>query len=178
MHAASQRSNIQAQYRFKSLTIDDGLAHNKVNTICQDREGFLWFGTNEGLSRYDGYSIVNYRHDPNDTTSLTDNIIKSLVVDREGDLWIGADGRGLMLYDRNQDHFIEQTYGDKKNKFHYTTALYLDTKGNIWCGSMDTLIHLDAGSNHVIGFWKLPDNGLDNRIHVDPCRSSCERHPR
>jgi ligand-binding sensor domain-containing protein/methyl-accepting chemotaxis protein len=162
--AAPQHSNIQGQYRFKSLTINDGLAHNKVNTIYQDLEGFIWFGTNEGLSRYDGYSIVNYRYNPKDTTSLKDNIIKSLIVDRNGDLWIGADGRGLMVYDRNQDRFIELTYG-ANNKFHYIISLYMDAMGDIWCGSMDTLIHLDGATHQAIDFWKLPGTGQDNRIH-------------
>jgi ligand-binding sensor domain-containing protein/methyl-accepting chemotaxis protein len=163
--AAPRQINIQAQYRFKSLTINNGLAHNKVNTIYQDLEGFLWFGTNEGLSRYDGYSIVNYRHNPKDTTSLKDNIIKSLIVDRKGDLWIGADGRGLMIYDRNKDRFTELTYG-VKNKFHYIISLYMDAMGDIWCGSMDTLVHLDGATHRVIDFWKLPGTGQDNRIHT------------
>ncbi len=74
--------------RFEHLSVEDGLAHSEVWAIAQDPLGFLWFGTQNGLCKYDGYSFTTYRHNPNDDGSLRDNYILSLFVDSGGTLWV------------------------------------------------------------------------------------------
>ena len=62
-------------YRITYLTSDDGLSQNTVDCILKDSRGFMWFGTQDGLNRYDGYSFVVYRNDPDDLTSLGGNLV-------------------------------------------------------------------------------------------------------
>ena len=68
--------------RFEHLSTDEGLSDNSVLTILQDSQGFLWFGTQEGLNKFDGYDFTVFKADPNDPGSLTDDFITALV---EGD---------------------------------------------------------------------------------------------
>lgn len=72
------------------LHVGDGLAHNSVYAIHQDRLGFMWFGTLDGLDRYDGYAFVSFRHDPSDSASLPHNLVRALHEDPDGTLWVGT----------------------------------------------------------------------------------------
>src|SRR3970282_602883 len=86
--------SLTAQYdnlKFKHLNSNDGLSQNFISCILQDKTGFLWFGTKDGLNRYDGYNFKVYRHDPFDTTSVSGNFIFSMYEDSKGRLWIGTD---------------------------------------------------------------------------------------
>jgi ligand-binding sensor domain-containing protein/signal transduction histidine kinase len=159
-----ERSNIQAQFRFNYLTINDGLSHNKVNAICQDNEGFMWFGTNEGLNKYDGKNITVYKYDPLYPTSIKENLIKDLLVDSHGDLWIGLDGRGLNIYDKDKDVFLECKYNDGKNPFNYPVALFEDANGLLWTCSNDTLFCLDSKTHQIVNYWKYSKSPPNNRI--------------
>ena len=69
--------------RFGHITVENGLTDQRVTAIMQDRAGFMWFGTNNGLNRYDGYRIVSFRADPNDPFSLSGNVILDLLEDRK-----------------------------------------------------------------------------------------------
>jgi len=92
--------------RFGRLTAEDGLSNVQVKSVVQDNRGFMWFGTLDGLNRYDGASIKVYRHDPDDPQSLSHNYIRALAVDQSGVLWLGTWGGGLNQYDREKDAFI------------------------------------------------------------------------
>ncbi len=80
---------LQSRVRFDHLTTADGLSNDSVFSILQDREGFLWFGTQAGLNRYDGYRVTQYRHDPRDPNSLPDDFVHNLLEDRRGAIWTG-----------------------------------------------------------------------------------------
>ena len=71
------------------------LSSSLINCIVQDKYGYIWVGTEYGLSKFDGYRFTNYLHNEEDTTSITDNIISDLLVDKKGNLWIGC-AKGLM----------------------------------------------------------------------------------
>jgi len=86
--------------RFENLTVQDRLPSHRVLCLCQDQRGFMWFGTEEGLCRYDGYSFVEFFADINDPYSLRNNAIRSIVEDQFGNLWIGTDGGGLHYFDQ------------------------------------------------------------------------------
>ena len=75
---------------FDRLTTEDGLSQNTVTSILQYSRGFMWFGTEDGLNKYDGHTFTVYRHDPDDPHSLRDDSIMTLYEDRDGVLWIGT----------------------------------------------------------------------------------------
>jgi signal transduction histidine kinase/ligand-binding sensor domain-containing protein len=85
---------------FERISVEHGLSHSTVNCILQDSKGFMWFGTDDGLTRYDGYSFTVYRHDPDDPRSLSHNQVWSLFEDASGVLWVGTYGGGLNRFDR------------------------------------------------------------------------------
>ena len=73
--------------KFSHLTTNDGLSQGYVTAILQDRRGFMWFATRDGLNRYDGNTFIVYKNNPNDPTSLSSNFIQALMEDDHGDLW-------------------------------------------------------------------------------------------
>ncbi|MBD3306154.1 hypothetical protein GF339_07185, partial [candidate division KSB3 bacterium] len=81
--------------QFEHLRFEGELWQGKVYDIVQDAQGFIWFGTRNGLYRYDGYTLQKYQHDPNDPTSISGNRIRALHEDRQGNLWIGLIDGGL-----------------------------------------------------------------------------------
>ena len=76
----------QSNIRFNHLTVEDGLSQSAVTVIFQDKHGFMWFGTQDGLNRYDGYNFKIFKNIPSDSTSLTDNFIFSIYEDKTGSL--------------------------------------------------------------------------------------------
>ena len=100
---ASPISGKKSPY-FIHLGIESGLAQNTVYCILQDNRSFMWFGTKDGLSRYDGYQFRNYRNDNNDPYSIGNNCIRSLFQDHDGEIWIGTDA-GAYIYHPDKDHF-------------------------------------------------------------------------
>ncbi len=95
--------SLQSRLRFEHLTVADGLSNNSVFSILQDHRGFMWFGTQGGLNRYDGYRVKQYRHDPQDPHSLGDDFVMRLFEDSRGGIW---SGRGVLSrFDPNTDTF-------------------------------------------------------------------------
>jgi ligand-binding sensor domain-containing protein/signal transduction histidine kinase len=89
---------------FKHYSVREGVSQSEIKCIYQDSEGFIWFGTQNGLNRFDGYSFEKYFHDPKDSTSLSNNWIFSITEDRNGFLWLGTKG-GLNRFDKKSGHF-------------------------------------------------------------------------
>ena len=85
--------------RFDHLTVDDGLSENAVTCIIQDRFGYMWIGTHDGLNKYDGYHFTVFRNRPNDPNSLSDNAISAICEDNDGMIWVGTMGGGLNRLD-------------------------------------------------------------------------------
>src|SRR5215470_20240687 len=84
-------ANGQAPYLyFSRITSANGLSHNKVNCILQDKRGFIWFGTEDGLNRYDGQYFTVFRNNPSDTSTISGNIITDLLEDEKGIIWIAT----------------------------------------------------------------------------------------
>ena len=100
--------NLSAQnndIKFEHLSLEQGLSQSAVICLLQDSRGFMWFGTEDGLSKYDGYDFVVYRHDPQDPQSLSDNFVESIYEDQSQVLWIGTRGGGLNQFDREKETF-------------------------------------------------------------------------
>ena len=92
--------------KFEHLSVEQGLSNNHIRSILQDHQGFMWFATGEGLNKYDGYKFTTYRHDPEDSTSLSHNDLTWVYENPSGDLWISTIGGGLNKYVREKDNFI------------------------------------------------------------------------
>ncbi len=139
--------------RFFHLTVADGLSHNIVRTIVQDPQGFLWFGTQDGLNRYDGYAFTVFRHLRSDPHSLVHNTVQALAVDGTGTLWVGTVG-GLDRYDRNGGGFVH--YPEVAES---VTALYPAPDGTLWVGTAGSgLFRYDpAGDRFLPVSLPLPD---------------------
>lgn len=76
--------------KFKRMTTKHGLSDQSIWSICQDDYGFMWFGTDDGLNKYDGSKFLVYKNDPKDSNSLINNRIKVLYKDHNGNIWIGT----------------------------------------------------------------------------------------
>src|SRR5687768_1620636 len=94
------------QLKFDRFTTENGLSSNVVYCILQDKKGWLWIGTNDGLSRYDGYSFKTYRSDPGDSSSLPANSVNALCEDQDGNLWIGT-SKGVCKFNIGKNNFIK-----------------------------------------------------------------------
>ncbi|MCJ8267817.1 MAG: hypothetical protein MJK04_00265 [Psychrosphaera sp.] len=92
---------------FERLSIEDGLSQNTVFSILQDSQGYIWFGTADGLNRYDGYTFKVFRHNPQDVGTISNNFITSLYKDSKGRLWVGTWGGGLNRFDADTQRFIQ-----------------------------------------------------------------------
>ncbi|HNO12079.1 MAG TPA: two-component regulator propeller domain-containing protein, partial [bacterium] len=90
---------------FSQLTVENGLSHSTIYTVYQDRLGFIWMGTENGLNAYDGYRFIHFKHDPRDSTTLPNNNVTSIVEDEEARLWLGTWGGGLARFDRTTSTF-------------------------------------------------------------------------
>ena len=126
-----------AQIKFEHLSVADGLSQSTVNVILQDNRGFMWFGTLNGLNRYDGYEFIKYRHDPNDPHSISSDQVFSLCEDREGNLWVGTN-YGLNRFDWKSESFISyQPVHDDMNSLSgfMISAIYEDKSGVLWIGT-------------------------------------------
>lgn len=135
--------------RFEKVTLEDGFSQSVVNVILQDRKGFLWFGTDDGLNRYDGYTFTIYKPDVNNPTSIKDRTITALVEDSNGYLWIGTRQGGLNRFDPATGSFRHYVHieGDKTTiASNQINSLVTDEKG-LWIGTDNGLDYLDFTAN-------------------------------
>jgi len=130
----------QAQnFRITHYTTNDGLSQNYVYCILQDSKGFMWFGTRDGLNKFDGYTFTHYKHRPFDEKSISHNIICYLLEDKDGMIWIATGGGGLCRYDRFKNEFISLRHNSNNPQSlsdNYLQCLYLDDSRKLWIGTL------------------------------------------
>ena len=119
---------------FRNYQVDDGLSHNSVWYVMQDSDGFMWFGTNDGLNRFDGKNFKIYKKDPNDSTSIGHNFIHCIREDSKKRMLIGT-RKGLYLYNRKSDNFICINLTNSKDQDININDIREDNYGNIWIAS-------------------------------------------
>jgi signal transduction histidine kinase/ligand-binding sensor domain-containing protein/CheY-like chemotaxis protein/HPt (histidine-containing phosphotransfer) domain-containing protein len=144
--------------RFEHLSVDDGLAQESVLAIVQDQDGFMWFGTQTGLSRYDGYRFTNFRNVVGDLSSLVNNWVRVLYVDHKGRLWIGTDG-GLALYHPESgsfSHYLPDEPAKRGNGNRHIRAIADDGKEGLWLATSDGLQHFDIASKRFATWHHVP----------------------
>ncbi len=148
-----------AHLRFEHLTIDDGLSQNAGLSLLQDRQGYLWIGTQDGLNRYDGYNLTQFRHDPENPASLGHNGILALYQDKDGFLWVGTWGGGLNRYDPNTGQFTryQPDPAQAASLGHpVVTDITQDENGHLWVGTLGGLERVDPLSGSFTHFKHNP----------------------
>jgi len=121
------------KYYFKNLNIENGLSQNTVNAILQDSKGFMWFGTKDGLNRYDGLSFRVFKFDVNTNNSIGNNFITALYEDLKGNILVGTDA-GLYIYSPITESFKHFSFRSAQGTTidRSVTAIVSDKKGGIW----------------------------------------------
>lgn len=121
--------------KFRHIGSDEGLSQNFISCILQDRKGFMWFGTKDGLNRYDGYSFVVYQHNSFDRRTISANFITTIFEDSRGLLWIGTLDGGLNCFLRDSETFIQVNFNsDTSNVLRNSEikSIVEDFDGHIW----------------------------------------------
>ncbi|MBN1885595.1 MAG: SpoIIE family protein phosphatase [Candidatus Krumholzibacteriota bacterium] len=145
--------------RFDAISIENGLSQSIVSTIAQDSRGFMWFGTEDGLNRYDGYDFIVLRHDPENENSLSYNHILSICADRHGAIWAGSFQGGLTRYEPATGRFYRYMHvlGDTTTISHNSVnVVYEDRSGTIWVGTERGLDRYDPDRDR---FRRIPIDG-------------------
>lgn len=138
----AQKDNL----KFERISIADGLSQNTVYCILQDRKGFMWFGTQDGLNKFDGYDFKVYKHDPQNPNSLSNNVVRAIYEGGDGTLWIGTNGGGLnklVLAGSNRDDEAFTVYkNDPQNSSSLSDNYVLSIVGDsrpeenvLWIGT-------------------------------------------
>ena len=147
--------------KFEHLTIKEGLSQSTVYCILQDSTGFMWFGTQDGLNKYDGYEFTVYRHHPQDPNSLSHNEVFALYEDSQGILWIGTRS-GLNQFDSKQNKFIHYSHNpqDSDSLSHDEVwSIYEDNHGILWIGTNGGgLNQFNRQDNTFVHFQHDPQN--------------------
>jgi len=171
------QGNCQQHGYFEHINTEDGLSQSDINAIYQDREGFMWFGTHDGLNKNDGYTFCVYNPDKDEPSSISSNLIYAITGDDDDNLWIGTTGRGLNFFDRSTGKFTSYRHEEgNKNSLSNddVSALYIDNENHLWVGTNNGLNMLDLGKKlDKVSFQRynleqesLASNWGTNTIHV------------
>lgn len=134
------------QFTFDIYSQEDGLPNNQVQCIYQDRKGWMWIGTSQGLSRFDGYSFVNFLPNPNDSNSIKGNLVRVITEDKNGNLLVGTENGGLNIFDRKKERFSNPFKNQLSPDLNEVSvnAIELDKSGNIWIGTDFNIFKIDS----------------------------------
>ncbi|NJO00993.1 MAG: hypothetical protein HC880_04225 [Bacteroidia bacterium] len=127
---------------FEHLSVAEGLSSKEVKCMAQDQKGFMWFGTYDGLNRYNGYSFDVFRSNPQNEHSLRDNNIYSLLVDSKNTLWIGTKYGGLSRFQTESETFdtwIHNPHNPQSLSSNWVLSLFENKDGTLWIGTGDGL---------------------------------------
>ncbi|HQU72620.1 MAG TPA: two-component regulator propeller domain-containing protein, partial [Calditrichia bacterium] len=123
--------------RFTHLTTDQGLSQSNITSILQDNRGYLWFGTFNGLNRFDGYQFEVFNYADDASGSISHNFISALTLDPDGNLWVGT-SEGLNRFDEEKNRFTvyENKPGDPRSIIDdQIEAIWSDANGRLWIGT-------------------------------------------
>jgi len=146
---------------FDHLNIRNGLSDGRVDCILQDSFGFLWFGTQDGLNRYDGYNFTVYGHDIYDSTSISSSWIRCIYEDKFHNLWIGTEGGGLNRFNRATErftHWINDPGNLQSLTNNFVRTIFEDSFGVLWIGTRNGMAQFDWRKNVFIPFHVQPND--------------------
>ncbi len=153
------------EFKFSHINSEQGLSMGVVNCVLQDSRGFMWFGTQDGLNKYDGYNITVFKNNQLDSNSLSNNFINVLYETKNGELLIGTNGGGFDAYNLSTGKFIHHigVQGNKNSLSNNNVKSILEDKeGLIWIGTDDGLNSYNPKSKKITRF--LNDNTNANTI--------------
>lgn len=143
---------------FNRLTTNNGLSNNYVSNLIQDRLGFLWFATDDGLNRFDGYDFKVFRNNPSDKSSISDNSTFAITEDDSGRIWIGTKIGYLNCYDPVLDKFTYWKIESEITKDNSITNIHIDKKFNVWIGTYRSgLYKLDTKTGKTLNWTHKKD---------------------
>ncbi|UCH92621.1 MAG: histidine kinase, partial [Candidatus Aminicenantes bacterium] len=128
----------EGNIKFERVSIEDGLSQNAVSAIIQDQKGFMWFATQEGLNRYDGYEFKIYWHESGNPNSLSHDLLMCLLEDQRGKLWIGTFHGGLNRFDPMTGVFTRyqnNPLNPNSLSHNYVRCIMEDSSGRLWIGT-------------------------------------------
>jgi signal transduction histidine kinase/ligand-binding sensor domain-containing protein/DNA-binding response OmpR family regulator len=153
----------EGAYIFDHITRKEGLSNSSISSIVQDKDGFMWFGTQGGLNRYDGKNVKLYEHNPYDENSLPHRLIQTMFLDYEKNiLWIGT-YNGLARFDIYKETFKHYPH-IPKDKFSLSnevvTAITTDNEDNVWVGTLNGLNVLNPETGEIKHYFHDSENSF------------------
>ncbi len=173
-HSQNNSNNKYKKLSFEHLSIEHGLSQIAVNAILQDSKGFLWFGTEDGLNRYDGYKFEIFKPDENNPNSISDNFIWTIYEDSKKNIWIGTNSGGLNKYNYTTNSFRHyKSSADKNNNIssNNVRVIFEDTENVLWIGTNNGGIDKYDEKHDNFRHFNLV---IDNQKNASSIRSICE----
>jgi PAS domain S-box-containing protein len=169
--SANSKDRSTTDLKFEHISIAEGLSQSTVYCVLQDSKGFMWFGTQHGLNRYDGNTFKLYDYDPRNPNSLSYNLVLSIYEDKSGMIWAGTWGSGLNKFDRETGKFTvfkKNAQDPESLSDDNINAIYEDRSGTLWIGTDNGLNQFDKTNGkctHYIEEIKSSDDTQLNRIY-------------
>ncbi|MFT4631806.1 MAG: diguanylate cyclase (GGDEF)-like protein [Saprospiraceae bacterium] len=160
--------NASKNIRFEHLTTTDGLSHMSITDLLQDAQGFMWFATQEGLNRFDGYSITTFEHDYRNANSLADDWVWSLALDADNNIWVGTNNGGLNYFDQKTGSFTNWKHradDPQSLSSNDVRVLLVDSQGSLWLGTHEGGLSRKLPDN--AGFMHYRATGLPGSLPSD-----------
>ncbi len=161
------------EFVFQHLRVEDGLSQSTVRVIFQDRMGFMWFGTDIGINKFDGNEFTVYKYNAEDSLGIPSNFIVAIFEDSYGSFWVGTGYSGISRFNREQETFEQFTSNPADGKSlsnNNVRVIYEDSRKNLWIGTAggglnlydrksETFTHFkddplkvnDIGTNYISG---------------------------
>jgi signal transduction histidine kinase/ligand-binding sensor domain-containing protein len=163
--------------RFDRISSEQGLSLDTVTCILQDNRGFMWFGTQYGLNRFDGYVFKKYINNPKDHKSLPANIVTFIYEDNSGNFWIGTEGGGLSLFNHEKESFIRIPYQNDSDPnpthdINIVITFHEDPSGVYWVGTWGGLLRFDSNEQKWTRFFYKP--GVPGTLSDSKIMSFCQ----
>ncbi|MEM6379599.1 MAG: two-component regulator propeller domain-containing protein, partial [Bacteroidota bacterium] len=167
----AQYSKVPATHQFEVFELPGNELGNHVQAIAQDSFGFMWFGSQNGLHRWDGYNFKTYQHDPKDSTTIASDYIETLYIGKDGTLWVGTWGAGVDRFDYQTQTFEHFRYhSDNPNSISndFISDIVEDNAGSLWIATNLGLTRLNLESQEIRRY--LPDSLEINSLSYEKCR--------
>lgn len=157
--------------KFTRLSTNNGLSQGHVSCIIKDKKGFMWFATDEGLNRYDGYNFTVYKHNPEVPSSISNNFVYALLEDNTGDLWVGT-ASGLDKFIQRNNSFIHFNFGSRPAVT--VRDIFKDSKNRLWIATASGLyLYNNKAKGNVISYvHKAYGNSISNDVIYKICEDS------
>lgn len=155
-------ARIQSDLQFERVSVEQGLSNFTVSSMTQDKHGFLWIGTEDGLNRYDGYTFVVFRSDERDSTSLPGSLVSTVYADRRGTLWVAPLNKGVCRYDPARNAFIRcklSMRADGRPAWINVTQMFEDHENRLWLCTNAGLWRHDAERDSFVQFDHHSEDG-------------------